>query len=569
MSERQDAGIMTPPEPQDPITTEIIRHGLNSAADQMKRTLIRTAFSPIIYEVLDFAVAIYDPQYRLLAQAPSLPIFMGTMNFCVEAAIEAVGGQSELHDGDVILYNIPYGTGSHQPDSAVVVPVFFEGELVAVTTIKGHWLDIGAKDPYCTDTVDVFQEGTIYPGVKLYNAGELNTDLYRMIVANSRVPDALAGDMNAEISGCRAGASAVLRLFERYGRPVFERCVEQIFDHGEAVIREYFENIPDGYYVAHGKLDSNGVTDGEVPFDITVVVDGGKVRLDFSDCPDQQSGPINCPRPSTVSASRIATSMLAGHGEPPNEGQFRALEVITRPGSLFEPKSPAPTFLYGWPAIQAIDVIYRAISEAVPQSVPAGSGGCICSLVWWGRRADTGEAWVDGEPHPVGQGAFAAGDGGTSMHFAESATRLTPTEIWESRNPWVVEAIELAQDSAGAGAFQGGQGVDFRFRMLEETSVTCVVERTIVPPWGAQGGLEGRANKVAIRHRDGTRESMPGKFTARKLNPGDVLELSTGGGGGYGEPKDRDVERVLNDVADGYISKEFAARHYPQVAGHL
>jgi len=186
----------------DPITTEVIRNGLNSAANQMKRALIRTSFSPVIYEVLDFAVAIYDREIRMLAQAPSLPFFMGTMNFCVEAAVEAVGGEGELEPGDIVLYNVPYGTGSHPQDAAVVMPVFLrDEELIGYTTIKAHWLDIGGKEPYSTDTVDVFQEGTIFPGVKLYSRGELVPDIWKFVVANSRVPKMVAGDINAEVAG--------------------------------------------------------------------------------------------------------------------------------------------------------------------------------------------------------------------------------------------------------------------------------------------------------------------------------------------------------------------------------
>src|SRR5438034_5556017 len=206
----------------DPITTEVIRNGLNSAANQMKRALIRTSFSPVIYEVLDFAVAIYDREIRMLAQAPSLPFFMGTMNFCVEAAVEAAGGEAALEPGDIVLYNFPYGTGSHPQDAAVVMPVFLhDEELIGYTTIKGHLLDIGGKEPYSTDTVDVFQEGTIFPGVKLYARGELVRDIYRMALANSRVPKMVAGDVNAEVVGVRTAASAMLRLVERYGLETF------------------------------------------------------------------------------------------------------------------------------------------------------------------------------------------------------------------------------------------------------------------------------------------------------------------------------------------------------------
>src|SRR6266581_477148 len=224
---RAGAGRATGQADADPITTEVIRNGLNSAANQMKRALIRTSFSPVIYEVLDFAVAIYDREIRMLAQAPSLPFFMGTMNFCVEAAVEAVGGEAALEPGDIILYNYPFGTGSHPQDAAVVMPVFLgDVELIGYTTIKGHWLDIGGKEPYSTDTVDVFQEGTIFPGVKLYSAGELVQDIYRMALANSRVPKMVAGDLNAEVVSARTGANAFLRVVERYGLDTFQTSVE-------------------------------------------------------------------------------------------------------------------------------------------------------------------------------------------------------------------------------------------------------------------------------------------------------------------------------------------------------
>jgi N-methylhydantoinase B len=269
---RAGAGAANGVADADPITTEVIRHGLNSAANQMKRALVRTAFSPVIYEVLDFAVAIYDDQIRLLAQAPSLPLFMGTMNYCVEYAVAGSGGVEKLQPGDIILYNEPYGTGSHPQDAAVVMPVFFEGEIIGYTAIKGHWLDIGGKEPYSTDTVDVFQEGTIFPGVKLYRAGELVDDIYRMALANTRVPKMVAGDLNAEVVGVRAGAAALVDLVSRYGLETFRPAVERMYDHGEAVVRSYFEKMPDGRYVGQGQMDSNGITDDPIPFEVTLEV---------------------------------------------------------------------------------------------------------------------------------------------------------------------------------------------------------------------------------------------------------------------------------------------------------
>jgi N-methylhydantoinase B len=551
----------------DPVTTEVIRHGLNSAAEQMKRALIRTAFSPIIYEVLDFAVAIYDPRMRLLAQAPSLPLFMGTLNFCVEAAVEASGGEEALEPGDIILYNVPYGTGSHPQDAALVMPVFFEEELVGYTVIKGHWLDIGGKEPYSTDTVDVFQEGTIFPGVRLYKHGDLVPDIFRMAVANSRVPKMVAGDINAEVVGVRTGANALLRLVERYGLPTFWESVERMFDHGEAVVRSYFEQIPDGRYVGKGRMDNNGLDDVAVEFEVAVEVEGSTVRVDYSNAPDAHPGPINCPLPSTVSGSRIAITMLAGGNEAPNEGHFRPIEIVARPGSMFYPSSPSPCFLYGWPTMQSIEVIYEAVSKALPEAVPACSGGDLCALVWWGIRVATGEPWADGSPHPVGQGAHVNGDGASSLlHVAESATRFSPTEVWESRNPWLLERVELLPDSCGPGRYRGGLGVEMFFHMLEDSYVTSAIERTKTRPWGLEGGLEGQANANALRLPDGMRKEF-GKATRLHVPKGATLELTCGGGGGYGPPSEREPAAVHEDIREGYVTEDHARRNYPHAFG--
>lgn len=551
----------------DPVTTEIVRHALYSAANQMKRTLVRTAFSPVIYEVLDFAIGIYDRQVRLLGQAPSLPAFMGTLNFCVEGAVEAVGGQEALEPGDIIIYNYPYGTGSHAPDTALVMPVFLnERELIGYTAIKAHFLDIGGKDPYSTDTVDVFQEGTIYPGVKLYKRGILNEDVYRIFVANSRVPKLIAGDLKAEVVGVRTGAEALLRVVERFGLGEFMNAVERMFDHGEAVVRSYFEQIPDGRYVGKGQMDNNGLDDEPVPFDVIVEVDGSTVRLDFSHAPDAHPGPINCPIASTVSASRIAISMLAGSGEAPNEGLFRPIEVTTRVGSMFHPLPPSPCFLYLWPALQVIEVIYAALAKAMPQAVPASSGGDLCGLVWWGTREASGEPWADGSPHPVGQGGHQGGDGGTLMHISESVTRFSPIEVWEARNPWRIEKVELAPDSCGAGTHRGGLGVDMWFYMLEESYVTPHIERTKHPPWGLSGGLKGRPNWCEVHYPDGSRRKYS-KTTRLRIPKGATVELYTGGGGGFGPPAARNPQAVGEDLQAGYITDAHARTHYPHASG--
>ncbi len=547
----------------DPVTAEVVRQALNAAAEEMKRALVRTAFSPVIYEVLDFAAALYDRDVCMLSQAASLPTFMGTMSFCVASAVAAVGGEDALEPGDIILYNVPYGTGSHPQDVAMVMPVHASGELVGYAAIKAHWLDIGGKDPYSTDTVDVFQEGTIFPGVKLFERGVLVEPIMRFVTANSRVPKMVAGDVNATVVGVRTGAAALSRIVERHGVEAFRACVARIYEHGEAVVRRWFEALPDGRYVARGQMDSNGVDDAPVPFEVVVEIDGSAVRLDYTGAPPQQRGPINCPVPTTISASRVAIAMVAGGGEAPNEGHFRAIEVLTRPGTLFHPLHPAPCFLYGWAGDQAIEAIYLALSHAMPTAVPASSGGDICALVWWGEREATGEAWTDGAPHPIGHGGHAGGDGANAlMHISESATRITPVEVWESRNPWVIEQMELAPDSCGAGRHRGGLGLDIRFVTREDCWLTAAVERTLAQPYGLLGGEEARANGVQIDLGDGLGPVF-GKATRAVVPRGATVLLTTGGGGGYGPASERDPAAVRADVVEGYVTEEHARRFYP------
>jgi N-methylhydantoinase B len=547
----------------DPITTEVIRHGLNSAANQMKRALIRTAFSPIIYDQYDFAVALYDTRMRMLAQAPTLPLFMGTLNFCVEAAVEAVGGVDALDPGDILLYNLPYGTGGHPQDAAMVMPVFGAGGLVGYTVIKAHWVDIGGKEPYSTDTVDVWQEGTLYPGVKLLRRGELVRDIYRMALANSRVSKLVAGDVNAQVSALRTGAAAMLRIVDRYGLEVFSNCVERMFDHGETVVRQYFERVPDGRYVGRGMMDDNGVEDAAIPFEVVIEVSGSDVRVDFSQSPPAQAGPVNCPLPTTVSASRIAITMLAGGGEAPNEGHFRPIEIVTTPGTMFHALPPSPCFLYGWPAMQAIEVIYEALAAVMPEAVPACSGGDICTMVWWGNREGTGEPWADGYPHPIGQGGHSGADGSSGLlHHAMAATRSVGVELWESKNPWILEKAELAADSGGAGRHRGGLGLHLFFEAAEDQWLTSALERTKTQPWGLRGGLAGSATTAALRQADGSRTAFA-KVTRMRVRKGATVELSTGGGGGYGDPAQRSAEKVLADVREGYLTGAYARTHYP------
>lgn len=547
----------------DPVTTQIIRHALNSAATQMKRAMIRTSFSPIIYEALDFAVVIYDRNLRLLAQAPTLPVFMGTMSFCIEAAVTAVGGERALEPGDVLIYNKPYGTGSHAQDCAVVMPVFRpDGTLIGYAANKAHWLDVGAMAPYCTNTTDVFQEGVVIPGVKLYRRGVLNEDVHRMLLANSRFAYAVEGDLNAQIASCHVGARELQRVVDRFGVDVFEACVERMLDHGEAVVRRFLERIPDGVYHARGFMDDNGIDAEPVEFEIAVEVSGSDVRFDFSRVPAASRGPINCPLPSTVSGSRVAIAMLAGgENEIPNEGHFRSLTVVTRPGSLFHPVEPQPCYLYGWPLMSAMEAIFQALAAALPQNVPSGSAGDICGVLYYGRHSRTGEPFFGGSALPVGQGASARRDGGTMFVVALAQSQTQSPELQEAKTPVHYEKWEITPDSAGPGKHRGGAGWELHYRVLEDSNIISVIERTRIPGWAQQGGLSGTPNRLEIDFPDGTTRVLR-KATDLPIPAGSRLRIYCGGGGGYGPPGERDPEAVRRDLLHGIITLEHARKHY-------
>jgi N-methylhydantoinase B len=546
----------------DPIRTEVIRYGLDAAADQMGITLKRTAFSPVIYEITDFAAALYDTDVRLLSQAQALPLFLGTFNICIERAVEKLGGPEALEEGDVIFSTYAYDIGSHQQDATVIVPGFYEGELVGYAAVKAHHMDIGAKEPYCTDTTDIFQEGTIFPSVRLYRRGELQEDMWRTVLANSRLPEALEGDLAAQITAAKAGLTGMYRVIERYGIDQFRDSVDRMLDHGEAIIRSFFEKLPDGRYVGHGAMDSNGVTEDEVPFEVAIEVSGSDIVLDFTNCPIEQAGPINCPLAATVSVSRAAIMSIAGGGESANEGHFRSLEVRTRPGTMFDPKPPAPIYLYSWAAMQALDVIHRALADAMPEAIPAASGGDLGAVVWWGWD-DDGNFWGDTNDHHPGQGASFRSDGKSPlMHISCSGIRNSPVEVLEARGRVLCERFELATDSGGNGKMRGGPGVDNFYRALRDFHVTLPWERTKNPPWGLHGGGPARANAIELTTPDGTTRRIS-KETNVSIPKGSLIKLMMGGGGGWGPPEERDPEAVLADIREGYVTEEAARRDYP------
>ena len=322
------------------------------------------------------------------------------------------------------------------------------------------------------------------------------------------------------------------------------------------------QSIPDGRYVGTEMMDSNGINDEPVHIEVAVEVEGSTVRVDYSNCPAAQQGPINSPLPGTISVSRIAIYSLVGAGGTPNEGSFRPVEVVTRPGTMFHPLPPAPCFLYAWPELVATEAIYKSLAQALPDAIPASSAGDFCIVAWWGMR-ELGYPWGDGIVTGIGIGASSKGDGCTGQSIVVSGTRKPPVEVWEAKNPWLFDWIEIAQDSCGPGKHQGGSGVNTRVHILEDSVMTNTTEHTKTRPAGLFGGESARSNSAALQPPGGEMTEIP-KLSAHPVAKGSVFELRSGGGGGYGPAAEREPEKVLQDIRDGYITEAFARKHYPQ-----
>ncbi|CAN5209562.1 hydantoinase B/oxoprolinase family protein [soil metagenome] len=547
----------------DPITTELIRNALRAAANQIRLAVIRSAFSPTIYESQDFSCGVFDAEGRLIGQDDGPPSFLGIMGQSVRAATAASGGPASLEPGDVIMNTWAYEIGSHSQDVTLTIPAFHDGTLVGFVGIKGHVIDLGQKDAAIgVDTTDIWQEGTIFPNVKVYRAGERNEDLWRTFMANSRVPDVLAGDFNSFIGAAKLGVDTLAAIVEKYTLPGYLNAIEVMFDAGERVARDRISAAPDGRYVSRAYVEGFDAANA-IEFDVVVEISGDRLVVDFTDAPAQQSTPFNTPVGMTESNARAAVASVIGGGESANEGFTRAIEIKTTPGTIMHATPPAPVALYLF-LMDPIEAVYRALSQALPDKVSAPVGAPVQIMFAYGMTADGG-FWGSLFSFVGGQGATPTHDGASPLlQVAAGGIRAASVEVLEARAPIVVEHKEIAVDSAGAGTTRGYPGTDYALRALQPLMASILIDGTVHPPGhGFHGGTDGRANSAAIRRGDGSVEPYT-KVAGAFLMPGDRIEAHSGGGGGFGSPSGRSRASVLADIEQGVITEASARTLYPQ-----
>ena len=545
----------------DPITVEVIHNYLLSAAREMNRNLMRTAYNTIVYEVRDFGLGLYDRHCRLLAEAPGLAIFTRANDYALRKIVEFLG-EDNIHPGDVILLNYPFWSSTHTLDVTASSPIFYEDQLVGFTAVKIHWLDLDQKDAgYCLDTTDMHQEGLFFPCSKIYKRGVLNTELEDIIRFNCRMPERVLGDMNAQISSCRTGERRVQELVKKFGLETFTQATAQILDHGERLARARLAALPKGSWSAEDWVDDDGIDkDTMLKIKATVTISEDELLVDFSGSSDAVKGPVNIPIGLTLGVGALIFKAITTPDTPANDGNFRPLRVEAPPGSLMHAVPPAATFTL-WPGILATEVVTKALAQGIPDIVPACSGGDLCSMMGVGTHPRTGKIWLESTNEGVGFGGHADGDGEHGiMHLTEPGCQNVPIEVMETKAPLLIERYGLRQDSGGAGEHPGGLGVSRTYRFLAEASALTLIKKTKTRPWGMADGHTGENCHVILR--PGTDQEQTTGMVYEAMAPGEVLVNCSGGGGGWGNPLNRDPEKVLKDVRNEYISLTSAERDY-------
>lgn len=544
---------------------EVVRSYLISAAQEMRRTLIRTAFNPVIYEVLDFGISIYDRDLELIADAPGLAFFLGANDYAIKKGVAFVG-EENLDPGDIVIMNYPYWNSAHAMDATLFAPVFAPGEQrpFAYTCIRAHWMDLGAKDAgYVLDSTDMHQEGLIFPGTKVYRQGRPSKEIIDLIRFNSRLPDLVLGDLEAQVAATRTGERRLKEIHAKFGGAALTEAVARIHAHGDTLTRRALAALPRGSWTAQDYIDDDGVSDDLVPVRVTVTLDEEGLTCDFTGSSPAVRGPINIPPGLTETVCKFVLKSLTTPTAPSSAGHFRALKVVAPEGSLFNARYPSATFTQ-WGAHLALETVYKALAQGMPERMAACSGGDVLGFMMVGRNPETGALYAVSNNDPVGWGGTAEHDGANATaHVSGNLVRNTPIEVLEMKTGMFMESCELRADSGGAGRSRGGLGVDRRIRFLADGEFLTVTKKTKTRPWALLGGEEPQPTTMLLRPR-GAAETAVGTYRA-KVAAGDEALARSAGGAGYGAPHARAAAAVLEDVRDGYVSPE-AAREVYRVA---
>ena len=559
-------------DPLDPITLQVINGALQTIAEEMGHILYRMSFSSIIRESQDLGAGLFDVDFNTLCESESTPLHIGSLPGYLTGIKETLQ-DGAWYDGDVVIHNHPYYGSSHSPDIAVVVPVFHDGQLVGFAANTAHHVDIGAATPgLIIDIPDVFAEGMLFAGTKLYDRGKRNEALWTFIGRNSRAAGQLQADLDAQIASARLGAKRFGELMDRYGRQTVLDATQQLMDYTERVLRQRIGAIADGEYRAEGFLDDDGKNrDIRLPIKVCVRVQGDDIEIDLTGSSDQVETGFNVPFEGSTKVacfcairSLLLDTAISPVQVPTNQGSFRPIKVIAPKGSLYNPRFPAAAEARFAQCNRVIDLIYKALAPVLPDEVIAGSSASLSFCAYSGVRPN-GDYWVFLEVNEGAYGGRPRSDGPDSIDNLMANTRNNPLEDLAMHLPMICDRYELRDDvMPGAGRFRGGIGVVKAQRMLTDGFITHENERHHDPPWGIFGGGPGQVGKVEIYHIDRPEEitPMPAKFSGMRMRAGNVHVFYAPCGGGFGDPLERPAGQLLDDVLDGFCTVAHARTAY-------
>lgn len=547
---------------ENPIITEIIRNALNSAAEEMNDSLARSSFSPIIYEMKDCSVGIYNERAELLGQSSGLPMFLGNLDVCIKETSKYIGGNNQYKPGDVYIMNDSYLTGTHLNDITIISPIFFEEELVGFSATRAHWLDVGAKDPGTPmDSTEIYQEGLRIPPTKIYDAGDPLKDIINIITINSRLSESTLGDLNSQIAACRTGERRLNEIIKKHGLLTFRRSVKDIFKQSQIMDKEQISSIPDGVYKSEGFLDNDGVDSDPVLVKVEVVVNGDRLKIDLTGSSEQRPGMSNCGSAQTVAACRVAFKHLIGPDAPVTGGNFKTMDIEIPRRTIFSAEEPAACGWYFTSLGLLIDLIIKALSPVLKSESAAAHYGDSMVVTFAGKDRKTNSTFLHVEPTAGGWGAFESDDGQSGLiNNSNGDFKNLPIEVFEEKYPFKINEYSLRKNSGGAGVNRGGLGVIREYELLSDANLSLWFERSETPAWGLFGGNPGMPPKVTVITGKGKENML--KVNAKPLEKGDRVVLETGGGGGFGDPSDRSLDKIREDIKDEYIDTDKAFEDY-------
>ena len=549
----------------DPITLQVIQARLAGIVQEMQNSLFRTGYSTIIRESQDASCAILNCQGEVIAQHVVLPLHMGAFPACAAAILKHFP-RDEICDGDAFITNHPYLGGSpHAPDMGVLTPIFYKGDWVGFAADMAHKSDIGGTVPGSGSgsAREIFQEGLHLPPVKFVSRRGPVKEIEAMITANSRTPALVIGDLRGQVGAARLGERRIAELMERYGKETIVESTELLSSHTEGRIRQAIALWPDGESEGESFVDHDGIDlTRPIRLHVKIKKSGDQIHFDFRDCSDQTQGPANIRPPLVKAAVAYCLVALVDPFLPINQGLARTVDATFREGSVVDPRFPAAVNTYMPTALALTEAVLKALAPFVPKKSIAGGSGSA-ALVLGGRDAASQRPFVHYEIFSGGTGARSGKDGVSATAFHLSNCKTAPVEIIESEFPARVERFEMISDSGGAGEWRGGLGFARDYRILiDDVRFSMRTDKHSVEPWGMNHGSPGGKGACVIGPETPQEKRLPSRFGDHRLNRGELLRIERPGGGGLGSPLKRPVEKVVEDVRQGYVSIDKARFDY-------